>query len=93
MTYELAREFQGSGVTFAAVNPGGFLDTDMVRERGGTATQSTELGGNYVVNAVRSEETGVYFNEMEVDDANPQASDMNARRQLREISMQLVGLR
>jgi len=92
MTYDLAQEFQGSGVTFAAVNPGGFLDTDMVRERGGTPTQPTEVGAQYVVNAVRSQENGAYFNEMEVDDANPQASDMNARRQLRELSMRLVGL-
>jgi NAD(P)-dependent dehydrogenase (short-subunit alcohol dehydrogenase family) len=93
MTYDLAEEFRDSGVTFAAVNPGGFLDTDMVRERGGTPTQPTEVGAEFVVNAVRSQETGAYFNEMEVDEANPQASDMNARRQLREISMQLVGLR
>jgi len=92
MTYDLAEEFQGSGVTFAAVNPGGFLDTDMVRERGGTPTQPTEVGAEYVVNAARSQETGVYFNEMEIDDANPQASDPQARRQLRELSMRLVGL-
>jgi NAD(P)-dependent dehydrogenase (short-subunit alcohol dehydrogenase family) len=92
MTYDLAEEFRGSGVTFAAVNPGGYLDTDMVRERGGTATMPTEAGARFVVNAARSQETGAYFNEMEVDDANPQASDPEARRRLRELSMQLVGL-
>ena len=92
MTYDLAEEFRDSGVTFAAVNPGGFLDTDMVRERGGTPTQPTEVGGEFVVNAARSQENGAYFNEMEVDEANPQASDPAARRQLRELSMRLVGL-
>ena len=92
MTLDMAEELQGSGVTFAAVNPGGFLDTDMVRERGGTATMPTEEGARYVVNAARSEESGVYFNEMEVGRANAQAYDLEARRQLREISMQLVGL-
>jgi NAD(P)-dependent dehydrogenase (short-subunit alcohol dehydrogenase family) len=92
MTYDLAEEFRDSGVTFAAVNPGGYLDTDMVRERGGTATQTTEVGGEFVVNAARSQENGAYFNEMEVDEANPQASDPAARRQLRELSMRLVGL-
>jgi NAD(P)-dependent dehydrogenase (short-subunit alcohol dehydrogenase family) len=93
MTYDLAEEMQGSDVTFNAVNPGGFLDTDMVRERGGTATMPTEEGARYVVNAIRSREAGVYWNEDEVGTANPQASDMAARRRLREISMQLVGLR
>jgi NAD(P)-dependent dehydrogenase (short-subunit alcohol dehydrogenase family) len=93
MTYDLAEEMQGSDVTFNAVNPGGFLDTDMVRERGGEATMTTEEGAAYVVNAIRSREAGVYWNEDEVGTANPQASDVNARRQLREISMQLVGLR
>jgi NAD(P)-dependent dehydrogenase (short-subunit alcohol dehydrogenase family) len=92
MTYDLAEEFRGSGVTFAAVNPGGYLDTDMVRERGGTATMPTEAGARFVVNAARSQETGAYFNEMEVDDANPQASDPEARRRLRELSMRLVGI-
>lgn len=92
MTLDMAEELQGSGVTFAAVNPGGFLDTDMVRERGGTATMPTEEGARYVVNAARSEESGAYFNEMEVGRANAQAYDLEARRRLREISMQLVGL-
>jgi len=92
MTLDLAEEMQGSDVTFAAVNPGGFLDTDMVRERGGTATMPTEEGAHFVVNAARSQESGVYFNEMEVARANAQAYDAEARRQLREISMQLVGL-
>ena len=92
MTLDLAEEMQGSDVTFNAVNPGGFLDTDMVRERGGQATMPTEEGARYVVNAVRSQEAGVYWNEDEVGQANPQAYDLEARRRLREISMQLVGL-
>jgi NAD(P)-dependent dehydrogenase (short-subunit alcohol dehydrogenase family) len=92
MTLDMAEEMQGSDVTFAAVNPGGFLDTDMVRERGGTATMPTEEGARFVVNAARSTESGVYFNEMEIGRANDQAYDLEARRRLREISMQLVGL-
>ena len=92
MTFDLAEELRGSGVTFAAVNPGGYLDTDMVRERGGTATMPTEAGARFVVNAIRAQETGVYFNEMEVGEVNPQAHDAAARRQLRELSMRLVGL-
>jgi NAD(P)-dependent dehydrogenase (short-subunit alcohol dehydrogenase family) len=92
MTLDMAEEMQGSDVTFAAVNPGGFLDTDMVRERGGTATMPTEEGARFVVNAARSTESGVYFNEMEIGRANAQAYDVEERRRLREISMQLVGL-
>ena len=92
MTFDLAEELRGSGVTANAVNPGGYLDTDMVRERGGTATMPTEAGAVFVVNAARSEEGGVYFNEMQVGDVNPQAHDAAARRQLRELTMRLVGL-
>ena len=92
MTYDLAEELQGTGVTANAVNPGGYLDTDMVRERGGTATMTTPEGAAFVVNAARSQEAGAYFNEMRVGDANRQASDPAARRRLRELSMELVGL-
>jgi NAD(P)-dependent dehydrogenase (short-subunit alcohol dehydrogenase family) len=90
MTIDLNEEFAGSGVTFNAVHPGGLLNTSMVRERGGTATMPPEEGAAFVVNAVRSTETGQYFNGGEVGRAHAQAYDTEARRQLRELSMEMI---
>ena len=92
MTFDLAEELSGTGVTATAVHPGGYLDTDMVRERGGTANMTAAEGAAFVVNAARSPHAGVYFSEMEVEEANPQAYDADARRRLRELSRRLVGL-
>jgi NAD(P)-dependent dehydrogenase (short-subunit alcohol dehydrogenase family) len=90
MTFDLAEELEGTGVTANAVHPGGYLDTSMVRERGGTANMSPEEGAAFVVNAIRSPESGQYFNTMRVARANDQAYDVEVRRQLRELSMELV---
>ena len=98
MTLDLEEELEGTGVTANAVHPGGYLDTDMVAERcavpgpGCTPTLSPEDGAMFVVNASRSPRSGVYFNTSVVGEINPQALDPEARRRLRELSMQLVGL-
>jgi NAD(P)-dependent dehydrogenase (short-subunit alcohol dehydrogenase family) len=92
MTLDLSEELAGTGVTANAVHPGGYLDTSMVRERGGTANMTAEEGATFVVNAVRSSEAGQYFNTMTVGRANEQAYDLDARRQLRELSMELAEL-
>ncbi|HSH74461.1 MAG TPA: SDR family NAD(P)-dependent oxidoreductase [Longimicrobiales bacterium] len=98
MTLDLAEELAGTGVTANAVDPGGYLDTDMVAERcvvpgdGCVPTLSPEEGAESVVNAARSPEAGVYFSTGEVGEANAQALDREARRRLRELSLRLVGL-
>ncbi len=90
MTFDLQEEFGGTGVSFNAVHPGGLLDTSMVRERGGSATMSPDAGAEFVVNAVTSSEVGVYFNGGNSAPAHAQAYDMDARRQLRELSFDLA---
>lgn len=98
MTLDLEEELAGTGVTATAVHPGGYLDTDMVAERcvvpgdGCVPTLSPEDGADFVINAATSPESGVYFSEAEIGQINPQALDPEARRQLRELSMELVGL-
>ena len=92
MTFDMAEELAGTGVTTNAVHPGGYLDTSMISERGLTANMSAEEGATFVINAARSPEAGQYFNTMNVARANDQAYDMEARRQLRELSMELAGL-
>lgn len=98
MTLDLEEELKGTGVTANAVHPGGYLDTDMVAERcsvpgpGCTPTLSPEDGAMFIVNAARSPRSGVYFDTSVVGEINPQALDPATRRQLRELSLQLVGL-
>jgi len=98
MTLDLEQELEGSGVTANAVHPGGLVDTDMVAERcavpgsGCEPTVSPEDAAMFVVNAARSPRSGVYFNGSVVGEINPQALDPAARRQLRELSMELLGL-
>ena len=70
----------------------------MVAERcsvpgpGCNATVSPEDAAMFVVNAARSPRSGVYFNTSVVGQMNPSALDPAARRRLRELSMQLIGL-
>lgn len=90
MTFDLNEEYASRGVTFNAVHPGGLLNTSMVRERGGTATMPPEEGAEFVVNAVRSSETGQYFNGGEIGRAHAQAYDLDARRRLRELSLEMM---
>jgi NAD(P)-dependent dehydrogenase (short-subunit alcohol dehydrogenase family) len=98
MTLDLEQELEGSGVTTNAVHPGGLVDTDMVAERCAVPGPlcdpniSPEDAAMFVVNAARSPRSGLYFNGSVVGEINPQALDPAARRQLRDLSMQLVGL-
>jgi NAD(P)-dependent dehydrogenase (short-subunit alcohol dehydrogenase family) len=92
MTLDLNVEFASQGITANAVHPGGYLDTDMVRERGGTANMTAAEGAEFVVNAVRAPEAGAYFNTARVGQAQAQAYDMEARRRLRELTRRLVGM-
>jgi NAD(P)-dependent dehydrogenase (short-subunit alcohol dehydrogenase family) len=94
MTFDLAEELEGSGITANAVHPETYMDTSMVRERGGTAFATVDEGADAVMNVITSPDagTGQYFNVLEVGRANSQAYDPEARAQLRELSLELSGL-
>lgn len=94
MTMDLAEELEGTGVTANAVHPETFMNTSMVLERGGTAVATVEEGAASVLNVIRSPDagTGQYFNVQRVGRAHAQAYDVEARRRLRELSMELVEL-
>jgi hypothetical protein len=70
----------------------------MVAERcsvpgpGCNATVSPEDAAMFVLYAARSPRSGEYFNTSVVGQMNPSALDPAARRRLRELSMQLIGL-
>jgi NAD(P)-dependent dehydrogenase (short-subunit alcohol dehydrogenase family) len=95
MTFDLAEELEGSGITANAIHPETYMDTSMVRERGGTAFATVDEGADAVMNVITSPDagTGQYFNVMEVGRANSQAYDPEARAQLRELSLELSGLK
>ncbi len=94
MTVDLAEELEGTGVTANAVHPENYMNTSMVIERGGTAVATVEEGAASVLNVIRSPDvgTGEYYNTTRLGRANGQAYDVEARRRLRELSLELIEL-
>jgi len=92
MTMDLAEELAAAGVTVNAVHPEGYMNTSMVFERGGYAVATVEDGADSVLTVLRdaANPNGQYYNVKEVELANPQAYDLEARRKLRELSYQLI---
>ena len=90
MTFDLNEEYAARGVTFNAVHPGGLLNTSMVRERGGEATMPPEEGAAFIVAAIKTSQTGQYFNADQAARAADQAYDLEARRRLREMALRMM---
>jgi NAD(P)-dependent dehydrogenase (short-subunit alcohol dehydrogenase family) len=90
MTFDLNEEYGARGVTFNAVHPGGLLNTSMVRERGGEATMPPEEGAAFIVAAIKTPQTGQYFNADQAARAADQAYDAEARRRLREMALRMM---
>jgi NAD(P)-dependent dehydrogenase (short-subunit alcohol dehydrogenase family) len=95
-TIDLARELEGSGVTANALHPATYMDTTMVREGGITPISTVEQGGEAILRLAVGDDvagySGLFFNGMKQAEANPQASDEAARKQLRTLSLELTGL-
>jgi NAD(P)-dependent dehydrogenase (short-subunit alcohol dehydrogenase family) len=95
-TIDLARELEGSGVTVNSLHPATYMNTTMVREGGITPISTVEQGGDAILHLVAGDDmtgkSGLFFNGMREAQANPQAYDDDARKRLRDLSLELAGL-
>ena len=93
-TFDLAESLKT--VTANCLHPGTYLDTGMVREAGIHPMGTAQSGADAVVYLATSPElkntSGKYFNVKTEARANAQAYDINARRKLEKIGLQLTKL-
>jgi NAD(P)-dependent dehydrogenase (short-subunit alcohol dehydrogenase family) len=96
MTFDLAGELAGTGVTVNCLHPATYMDTTMVRQAGTTPISTVEEGADAILNLAVSPalegRTGLYFNRQHEARADPQAYDADARRRLRTLNLRLTGL-
>ncbi len=95
-TIDLAEQLKNENITVNSLHPGTYLDTNMVHRSGIEPWGQPETGADAEVFLATSSKpeniTGKYFDVKTEARANAQAYDVNARRKLRELSMQLTGL-
>jgi NAD(P)-dependent dehydrogenase (short-subunit alcohol dehydrogenase family) len=95
-TVDLAKELAARDVTANCLHPATYMDTTMVRLSGVQPISTVQQGGAAILQLIESEalagRSGLYFSGMQESRANPQAYDEDARRRLRALSFDLVGL-
>jgi NAD(P)-dependent dehydrogenase (short-subunit alcohol dehydrogenase family) len=96
LTFDLAQELRDRGVTANCLHPGTFMPTKMVLAAGAAPADSLETGVDTTMRLIAAPElggvTGCYFNRFHESRADGQAYDPAARRRLRELSAELLGL-
>jgi hypothetical protein len=84
------------GVTVNSLHPATYMSTTMVRAGGITPISTVEQGGAAILRLVEGDDvagkSGLFFNGMNEARANPQAYDADARKRLRALSLELVGI-
>jgi NAD(P)-dependent dehydrogenase (short-subunit alcohol dehydrogenase family) len=95
-TIDLAHELEGTGVIVNTLHPATFMNTTMVRQSGVTPISSVEEGADAILKLAVSPQvegqSGLYFNGQREACADAQAYDADARRQLKALSLEFVGL-
>lgn len=95
-TFDLAEQLKDDNVTVNALHPGTYLDTNMVREAGIHPHGTAQSGADAIVHLATAPElkntSGRYFNVKQEATALSQAYDTNARKKLRELSVELTGI-
>jgi NAD(P)-dependent dehydrogenase (short-subunit alcohol dehydrogenase family) len=96
-TFDLAEELETSGVTANCLHPGTYMPTNMVRAAGVEPVTPLEDGVAATLRLVASPEVegtnGHYFDGTSESAPHPQAEDPEARRRLRQLSAELVGIK
>jgi NAD(P)-dependent dehydrogenase (short-subunit alcohol dehydrogenase family) len=95
-TVDLANELAGQSITVNCLHPATYMDTTMVRMSGVQPISTVEQGGAAILQLADSPalagRSGFYFNGMQESRAASQAYDADARKRLRALSFELVGL-
>jgi NAD(P)-dependent dehydrogenase (short-subunit alcohol dehydrogenase family) len=95
-TFELNERLSDKNITVNCGHPGTLLDTKMVRQSAYQPHGSAESGADVVAHLATAPElenvSGAYFNQKTRALAHPQAYDLEARRKLWQVSLELVGL-
>ena len=96
VTFDLAEELRGTGVTANCLHPATYMPTKIVLSARGSALSTLEEGVRATMRLISASEldeiSGRYFNGVNEARADEQAYDADARRRLRELSEHLVGL-
>jgi NAD(P)-dependent dehydrogenase (short-subunit alcohol dehydrogenase family) len=95
-TIDLAEELKSAGISVNSLHPATYMNTTMVRAGGITPMSTVEQGGAAILHLVEGDDvagrSGLFFNGMNEARANPMAYDADARKRLRALSLELVGL-
>ena len=96
LTFDLAEELEGSGVTANCLHPGTYMPTNMVRRAGIEPVTPLDDGIAATIRLISSPEVeginGHYFDGTRESAPHPQAEDPEARRRLRELSAELTDI-
>jgi NAD(P)-dependent dehydrogenase (short-subunit alcohol dehydrogenase family) len=96
LTFDLAEELEGSGVTANCLHPGTYMPTNMVLGAGIDPVTPLEDGIAATMRLISSPEVdgvnGHYVDGTRESAPLPQAEDPEARRRLRELSADLTGI-
>ena len=94
MTFDLAEQLEGTGVTANALHPATLMDTTMVERAGARPMSTVDDGADAVMQLAASPaldgRSGLYFNQVNEARAHAQAYDAEARQRLRELAESLT---
>jgi NAD(P)-dependent dehydrogenase (short-subunit alcohol dehydrogenase family) len=93
-TFDLAAELKDTNVTVTALHPASLMDTALVREAGAAPRSTVNEGAIAVMQQITGNvQSGRYYNGLQIAAPHPQANDESVRARLRQISMELAGLK
>ncbi len=93
-TIDLAQELKPKGIVVQSLHPATYMNTSMILSAGLTPRSTVEEGTAAVMHAITTDApSGSYFVGQKLGTPHAQSADPEVRRQLREVSQTLTGLR